>query len=122
MKTNYSRRFFKYLLASILCSTISVSMAVASEPSSLDEAAVKTYLEKKTVADPGSCLVENTTMKIIGIADLVPGQQAEVYYDFEYSLRCNRSRETKKGQGVLKAARLRSGQWIDRETAAIISK
>jgi hypothetical protein len=122
MKAKFNQRIFTYLLAIVLSSAVLVSMAVAAEPATLDEATVKAYLEKKTVADPGSCLVENTAMNIIGIADLVPGQQSEIYYDFEYILRCNRGKETKKGHGVLKAARLRSGQWIDRETAAIISK
>ena len=122
MKAKYNRRIFTYLLAIVLGSAVLVSTTVAAEPESLDEGTAKAYLEKKTVADPGSCLVENTTIKIVGIADLIPEQQVEVYYDFEYSLRCNRSKETKKGQGVLKAARLRSGRWIDRETVAIISK
>jgi len=72
--------------------------------------------------DPGSCLVETVKLEIIGIADLVPGQQAEVFYSFEYMLRCNRSKDTKSGQGVLKAVRLRSGSWIDREKTAIIAQ
>ena len=94
----------------------------AAESADLDEASIKAYLEKKVTADPGSCLVENTKLEIIGIADLVPGQQAEVFYNFEYLLRCNRGQKTKSGQGVLKAVRLRDGNWIDRETVGIIAK
>ena len=97
-------------------------MTVAADSADLDEASIKAYLEKKVAADPGSCLVENMKLEIIGIADLVPGQQAEVFYNFEYLLRCNRGKDTKSGQGVLKAVRLRDGNWIDRETVAIISK
>ena len=94
----------------------------AAESGELDEAAVQVYLEKKVAADPGSCLVENMKLEIIGIGDLVPGHQAEVFYKFEYMLRCNRGKDSKSGQGVLKAVRLRDGNWIDRETVAIISK
>lgn len=66
------------------------------------------------VSDPGGCLVKNKKLEIIGIADLVLGQQAEVLYNFEYLLRCNRGQETKRGQGILKAVCLRDGNWIDR--------
>ena len=97
-------------------------LLTVAEPTGLDEATIKSYLEKKVTADPGSCLVENTKLNIIGIADLVPGQQTEVFYDYEYQLRCNRGSETKKGQGVLKAIRLRDGKWMDRETVGMISK
>jgi hypothetical protein len=99
-----------------------VPLTIAADSADLDEASVKAYLEKKVAADPGSCLVENMKLEIIGIADLVPGQQAEVFYNFEYLLRCNRGKDTKSGQGILKAVRLRDGNWIDRETVAIISK
>ena len=61
--------------------------------------------------DTGSCLVENMNMQIVGISDLV-----------EYKLRCNRGSESKSGQGVLRAARLRDGNWIDREIFALIAK
>jgi hypothetical protein len=37
-------------------------------------------------------------------------------------LRCNRGSESKSGQGILRAARLRDGNWIDRETLGVISK
>jgi len=99
-----------------------VKTTAAAESGALDESAVKRYLEKKVATDPGSCLVENMKMEIIGIADLVPEHQAEVFYKFNYTLRCNRSKDSKSGQGVLKAVRLRDGNWIDRETATIISK
>ena len=95
---------------------------MASEPGDLDEASVQAYLEKIVPADSGSCLVENMKMEIIGIGDLVPGHQAEVFYKFEYMLRCNRGKDTKSGQGVLKAVRLRNGNWIDRENFALIKK
>ena len=99
-----------------------MTVTAAAESGDLDEASVQAYLEKKVAADPGSCLVENMKLEIIGIGDLVPGHQAEVFYKFEYMLRCNRGKDTKSGQGVLKAVRLRDGNWIDRETLAIISK
>jgi hypothetical protein len=108
------------LLSIVIGLAVWETVPATAESNALDEASIKAYLEKKVAADPGSCLVENTKLDIIGIADLVPEQQAEVFYSFEYLLRCNRSRETKSGQGVLKAVRLRSGKWIDRETAAII--
>ncbi len=88
----------------------------------MDEGTIKVYLEKKVTADPGQCLVDNTKLNILGIADIFPGQQTEVFYDYEFTLRCNRGSETKKGQAVLKAVRLRDGKWMDRETVDIISK
>lgn len=109
------------LFAIVLSSVVWVTVT-AAESGDLDEASVQAYLEKKVAADPGSCLVENMKMEIIGIADLVPGHQAEIFYKFEYMLRCNRSKDTKSGQGVLTAVFLRDGNWIDRETVAIISK
>ena len=93
-----------------------------AETSGLDETLVTAYLEKKAPGDTGSCLTENMKLQIIGISDVVPGQQAEVFYTFEYKLRCNRSSESKSGQGVLRAARLRDGTWIDRETFTLIKK
>ena len=93
-----------------------------AETSGLDETLVTAYLEKKAPGDTGSCLTEGMKLKIIGISDVVPGQQAEVFYTFEYKLRCNRGSESKSGQGVLHAARLRDGSWIDRETFALITK
>ncbi len=122
METKKIAHPFIFLLLIIMFSVVWAPVTIASDTNNLDEASVKAYLEKKAIEDPGSCLVENTKMEIIGIADLVPGQQSEVYYKFEYLLRCNRSKKTKSGQGILKAARLRNGQWIDREMAAIISK
>lgn len=94
----------------------------SAEPADLDEAVAKAYLENKAPGDTGSCLVENMKMDIVGISDLTPGHQAEVFYNFEYRLRCNRGSESKSGQGVLRAARLRDGNWIDRETFALIRK
>ncbi|MGA6924073.1 MAG: hypothetical protein WBY88_00250 [Desulfosarcina sp.] len=122
MKTGKNGRLLTYLLAIVLCSAVWMTVAAAAESGDLDEASVQAYLEKKVSADTGSCLVDNMKLEIIGIADLVPGHQAEVFYNFEYVLRCNRGKDTKKGQGVLKAVRLRNGNWIDRETVAIISK
>lgn len=100
---------------------VPVDLAVAGADD-LDQAAVQAYLEKKVAADPGSCLVENMKLDIIGIADLILGQQAEVFYTYEYLLRCNRGKDTKSGQGALQAVRLRDGSWIDRETVAVIAK
>lgn len=122
MKAKKRGRFLIFLLAIVIGSAVWGTVTIAAESADLDEATVKSYLEKKVAGDPGSCLVESTKLEIIGIADLVPRQQAEVFYNFEYLLRCNRSKETKGGQGVLKAVRLRDGNWIDRETVAIISK
>jgi hypothetical protein len=122
MKIRKIDRFLICLFVIVLSSAVGVSVTAAADSADLDEASVKVYLEKKVAADPGSCLVENMKLEIIGIADLVPGQQAEVFYNFEYMLRCNRGKDTKSGQGVLKAVRLRDGNWIDRETVTIISK
>lgn len=87
-----------------------------------DEALGTAYLEKKAPGDTGSCLTENMQVQIIGISDVVPGHQAEVFYSFEYKLRSNRGSGSKSGQGVLRAARLRDGNWIDRENFALIKK
>ena len=122
MKANNRALSFIRLLAIVLISAVWVSAPATAASADLDEALIKAYLEKKVAGDPGSCLVENTKLEIIGIADLVPQQQAEVFYNFEYMLRCNRGKETKSGQGVLKAVRLRDGSWMDRETVTIISK
>jgi hypothetical protein len=122
MKTVKNGRLLIYLLVIFLTSAVCVAAVCAAETGDLDEAAVQAYLEKKVAADPGSCLVENMKLDIIGIADLIPERQAEVFYSFEYMLRCNRSKDTKSGQGVLKAARLRDGNWIDRETVTVISE
>lgn len=122
MKTSKKVPLLIYFFVIVLGSAIWVPLTAAAESGDLDEASAQAYLEKKEIADPGSCLVENMKMEIVGIADVVPGHQAEVFYNYEYMLRCNRSKDTKSGQGVLKAVRLRDGTWIDRETLAIISK
>ncbi|BBO74835.1 hypothetical protein DSCW_22520 [Desulfosarcina widdelii] len=122
MNVKTTRFYFVCMLAILLASALWATVTPAAESAGLDEATIKAYLEKKVIADPGSCLVENTKLNIIGIADLVPEHQAEAYYMFEYTLRCNRGSETKKGQGILNAVRLRNGSWIDRETMGIISK
>jgi hypothetical protein len=98
------------------------AQTAGAESGGLDEALVKAYLEKKAPGDTGSCLAENMKMDIIGISDVVPGHQVEVFYRFDYKLRCNRGSESKSGQGILRAARLRDGNWIDRETLGVISK
>ena len=122
MKTTNMVRLMVVLSAFFLWSTIyPVETAVAGSED-LDQASVQAYLEKEIGKDTGSCLVDNMKLDIIGIADIVPGHQAEVFYDYEFVLRCNRGKDTKTGQGVLKAVRLRDGNWIDRETVAIISK
>jgi hypothetical protein len=122
MKTGKKVSLLIYLFAIVIASTVWVTVAVAAESSELDEASIQAYLEKKELADSGSCLVENQKVEIIGIADLVPDHQTEVFFNYEYMLRCNRSKDSKSGQGVLKAVRLRDGNWIDRETLAKISK
>ena len=122
MKTTNMVRLMVVLSAFFLLSTIyPVETAVAGSED-LDQVSVQAYLEKEIGKDTGSCLVDNMKLDIIGIADIVPGHQAEVFYDYEFVLRCNRGKDTKTGQGVLKAVRLRDGNWIDRETVAIISK
>ena len=122
MKTGKSGRLLIYLFVIVLSSAVWVTVTAAAETDDLDESSAQAYLEKKVAADPGSCLVENMKLEIIGIGDLVPGHQAEVFYKFEFLLRCNRSKDTKSGQGVLRAIRLRDGNWIDRETMTVISK
>lgn len=92
----------------------------SAEPGDLDEAVAIAYLEKKTPGNTGPCLVENIKIVISGISDIVPGHQSEVFYSYEYRLRCNIGWESKSGQGVLRAARLRNGDWIDRETFTLI--
>lgn len=110
------------MIAILFCPPQLPAETTSAESSGLDEAQVKAYLEKKAPGDTGSCLTENMKLQIVGISDLVPGHQAEVFYTFEYKLRCNRGSESKSGQGVLRAARLRDGSWIDRETFARITK
>jgi hypothetical protein len=100
----------------------STAATAAAEAELLEEGAVKAYLEKKAVGDTGSCYADDTRIEIIGISDLVPGHQAEVFYTYAYTLRCNRGTESKNGRGVLKAVRLRDGGWMDRETYAPITK
>ena len=94
----------------------------ADETGQLSESSIQAYLEKKSLGDTGSCLVDKAVIEIRGISDLVPGHQAEVYYNYNYTLRCNRGTESKEGQGVLHAVRLRDGNWIDRETFTVIAK
>lgn len=86
----------------------------------LSEKEIQTYLEKTAVGESGSCLVHTMSLEIVGISDVVPGHQIEVFYSYEYQLRCNQGRKSDKGKGVLRAARLRNGSWIDRKTFAII--
>lgn len=115
--------FSMFLLIAVGSSPMLLPAQTAgAESGDLDEALAKAYLEKKAPGDTGSCLVENMKMNIIGISDVVPGHQAEVFYRFDYKLRCNRGSESKSGQGILRAARLRDGNWIDRETLGVISK
>ena len=114
--------FIFAMVAMVLCPPLLAAETPSAESAGPDEAKVKAYLEKMAPGDTGSCLVENMNMQIFGISDLVPGHQAEVFYKFEYELRCNRGSESKTGQGVLRAARLRDGNWIDRETFALIAK
>ena len=122
MKAKNNGLSFILLLAIVFNLAVWVTAPATAQSADLDETTIKAYLEKKVVGDPGSCLVDSTKLNIFGIADIVPGQQVEVFYDFEYLLKCNRGKETKNGQGILKAVRLRDGNWIDRETVAIISK
>ena len=122
MKNRKKTRLHIYLFAIMIVSIVWVTVAAAAEPAELDEASIQAYLGKKEFADSGSCLVENQKVEIVGIADVVPDHQTEVFYNYEYVLRCNRSKDSKSGQGVLKAVRLRDGNWIDRETLAKISK
>jgi hypothetical protein len=122
MKNTKKTRYHIYLFAIVIISTAWVTVAAAADPAELDEASIQAYLEKKAISDPGSCLVENQKVEIVGIADVVPDHQTEVFYKYEYLLRCDCSKDAKSGQGVLKAVRLRDGKWIDRETLAQISK
>ncbi len=104
----------------VFCPIAQPPAATAAEPGELSESSITSYLEKKSVGDTGSCLVDKAVIEIKGISDLIPGHQTEVFYTYQYTLRCNRGTESKDGQGVLRAARLRNGNWIDRETFAII--
>lgn len=106
----------------VFTSFFGLSMAVAAEPGDLEETTIQAYLEKTVSADAGSCLVDDIKIDFIGISDVVPGHRVEVFYRYAYTLRCSRYKTTKSGQGVLQAARLRDGQWIDRETLTIILK
>lgn len=110
------------MVATVFCLPLSAAETPGVASTGPDEATVKTYLEKKVPGDTGSCLLDNIKIQIIGISDVVPGHQAEVFYKFEYKLRCNRGSESKDGQGVLSVFRLRDGNWIDRETFALIAK
>ena len=103
--------FIVAIVAMVLCLPLLAAETPSAESAGPDEAKVKAYLEKMVPGDTGSCLVENMNMQIVGISDLV-----------EYKLRCNRGSESKSGQGVLRAARLRDGNWIDREIFALIAK
>ena len=108
------------LIAALLLTFICSVPATIADSGELTENAIKAYLEKQVPGDPGSCMVHNMKVEIIGIADPVPGQQTEVFYKFDYYLQCNRGRKAKQGQGVLKAVRLRNGNWMDREALAVI--
>jgi len=119
---NLTSLFIAVMMAILFFLPLLTAETVSAESNGPDEAMVKAYLEKKAPGDTGSCLTENMKMQIVGISDVVPGYQAEVFYQYEYKLRCNRGSESKSGQGVLHAARLRDGNWIDRETFAIINK
>lgn len=110
------------LIAVLFTPVLLVAQTATAESTGPDEAMVKAYLEKKAPGDTGSCLLDEMKMNIIGISDVIPGHQAEVFYSFEYKLRCNRGSESKSGQGILRTARLRDGNWIDRETFALIAK
>ncbi len=101
--------------------TTSVSFA-GSEEGDLSEAVIRSYLEKNAVGDTGMCLVDEIKIDIKGISDVVPGHQVEVFYYFEYKLRCSNSRKSDKGGGLLRAAKLRTGVWIDRHTFKVIGK
>jgi hypothetical protein len=103
--------FIVAIVAMVLCLPLLAAETPSAESAGPDEAKVKAYPEKMAPGDTGSCLVENMNMQIVGISDLV-----------EYKLRCNRGSESKSGQGVLRAARLRDGNWIDREIFALIAK
>ena len=116
-----SRTLIVFITIALSCSFL-ISETKAAEPELLNEVAIKAYLQKKAVGDPGSCLVDDTKIEIIGISDPVPGHQIEVFYKFVATLNCNRGTKTEEGQGVLRAALLRDGNWIDRETWAIITK
>ena len=120
MKT-FARSLIVVITIALGCPFLS-SVTKAAEPELLNEAAIKAYLQKKAVGDPGSCLVDDTKIEIIGISDPIPGHQTEVFYKFVVTLNCNRGTKTEEGQGVLHAALLRDGKWIDRDTWGIITK
>jgi hypothetical protein len=110
------------MIAAALFFSFMPAGTIAAEPEVLSEAVIQAYLEKNAVDDPGSCLVDDLKVEILGISDVVPGRQTDVYYKSSYPLRCNRRKESKEGQEVLRAGRLRNGNWIDRETWGIIAK
>ncbi len=112
------------LLGGLLLSSLTgfnVEIARA-EQVDLTEKAIESYLKKNALGDTGNCLVDSMKLDIMGISDVIPGQQVEVFYRFEYSLRCNTSTKKKDGRGILRAARLRNGNWIDRDNFEVIPK
>jgi hypothetical protein len=119
----------KALIVTLIILNVIVFFPMAPPPASaadeigqLSESSIQAYLEKKSLGDTGSCLVDKAVIEIKGISDIVPGHQAEVFYNYKYTLRCNRGTESKDGQGVLHAVRLRDGNWVDRESFAVIGK
>ncbi len=101
---------------------VSSHESVLADQAQLTEIEIESYLKKKSLGDTGMCLVDGFKLEIIGISDLIPGQQVEVFYKFEYQLRCNNSRKKKDGRLILSAARLRNGDWIDRDNFKVIQK
>lgn len=117
------RTYAMGILLGILVSSILVNTRTANaEHGGLTGSIVKAYLEKTVVENTENCLGERLKLDIIGISDLIPGQQIEVFYKFRYLLKCTNSTEEKNGQGILRAERLRDGNWIDRDRFKIIPR
>ena len=55
MKNRKKTRLHIYLFAIMIVSIVWVTVAAAAEPAELDEASIQAYLEKKEIADSGSC-------------------------------------------------------------------
>lgn len=116
------RTYVMVILLGILISSLVNTRAATAEHGGLNEGIVKAYLEKAVVEDGENCQAERLKLDIIGISDLIPGQQIEVFYKFKYLLKCTDSTKEKTGQGILRAERLRDGNWIDRDRFKIIPK
>ncbi len=120
LKIFFTTAFLGCMLFSSL--TIFDVGTIRAETVELTDKAIESYLKKNALGDTGNCLVDSLKLNIMGISDVVPGHQVEVFYRFEYRLRCSTSTKKKDGGGILRGARLRNGNWIDRDNFKLIPK